>query len=167
MKNKKSLIILIFAVLLIALIPTTVAFCKKLVENIELTPDNDFIYITSGERIPLDDNMLVYYDDYKILFNSDKLKEEDFEKHSYVIVEVVNNCDMVALTPTDHNINNYTVDVQFRYKQGCDKCSSIYSYYLIEVEKTIDVADVRVEYQSVGKVKCNNVEYKKNASRFN
>ena len=144
-------------ILILLLIPGSITLGKEIVSRIELTPNKDFVYLgTYTERKDIEDDnlVLIEYEDYKELFDSNILTKEDFKKYNYAVIEDLNNCDKQSITPYRYSINNYNISVIINYKKSCGYCENKYSYYLLKVDKDLTEANLSIYYDAVTKERC-------------
>ena len=158
MKNK---IIPICILLLIIIILIVIGIIKKTNNNVI----NAIESYTMGNNIlkELDDNkILVSYDEYKEYFDSELLKENDFDNNNYAIIKLsYDPCTDRNIVLSNYSINDNNIDVTFTYDRSCGVCMHENSYYLVKLDRNIVDANINIKYDVNRTEKCNqNVTYK-------
>lgn len=154
-KNKKqdktNMIVMgtIVAIIIIGFIfshplPTRISSDKDFIEigNVKTSFDNDMV-------------LLKTYTEYSEYVDSDKLKEEDFKDHNYVLLSInYDPCSESDITPTEHYITNQTLHMIVKYKARCGGCAPDSIYYLVEIDKNEEVNKVDIAYRAINDPHC-------------
>ena len=124
----------------------------------------DFVYMGEYNNQDIDryNNVFTNYDDYNKVFDSNKLKKEDFKDNNYVLIPIVyDSCSEYDIKPTGYKINGNDIEVKVKYKGKCGGCAPQYMYYLLKVDKSVTTADVMIDAKMTNNPNCDpNVSYK-------
>ena len=159
--KKKEIIITVVAIAAVLLLTVILL----LVFNTSSTKKDEKKSFNIGDyqyKIDYVGNVMDDYQDYLMLFNSDELKEKDFDKYNYAIVEVeYDPCFEKELEVYDYKIENNKLNVIISYYVKCGGCAPSYKYFLIPVDKNIKDLEIAVDYKQLNNIRCDrDVAYK-------
>ena len=167
MKNTKNNILIalitFFAILLILVI---MYFCLYNRSEDKTNTKTDAVYMGMryhGDRLIDEDNHIITsYDEYLSLFNSNEVRESDFDKNNYVLVEIVyDECAEKNVEIEKYAIDGNLLTVHISYYATCGVCAPNYLYYLIPIDKSIENIKIEREYSRVNNPHCrDDVAYK-------
>lgn len=89
------------------------------------------------------------------------LTEKDFEKHNYLVVEAETDYCNGDTIPLSYKFKGNELYVKFALHSSCGPCALVSNYYLLEVDKSISFANVKIDYTTTHFGNCDpNVAYK-------
>lgn len=131
--------------------------------------ETNFIYLKSvlsnevdNEILKKDNYVFTSYEEYKKVFGTLKLSENDFKDNNYLLLNIgYDPCNEKEITPTNYSVNGNNIKVSITYKGTCGVCAKENVYYLLKVNKNITSPNVNIEYKAISKEECNpNIDYK-------
>ena len=131
--------------------------------------ETNFIYLKSvlsnkvdNEILKKDNYVFTSYEEYKKVFGTLKLSENDFKDNNYLLLNIgYDPCNEKEITPTNYSVNGNNIKVSITYKSTCGVCAKENVYYLLKVNKNITSPNVNIEYKAISKEECNpNIDYK-------
>lgn len=155
---KKKVLIIIGIVLVICAVVFEIIILRNTEPEIVIPHDN-FIYLGRYEDMKLNKDSYVFtnYEELKKefeLFN--ELTEADFNEHNYAAFQVIyDECSEEDIEPINYTIIGNKIDVKAEYTAKCGLCAPQYMYYLIEIDKSINDAEINVEYHAKNNPHCN------------
>lgn len=160
---KKKILVIVSVILVVSAIIIELIILGKTKPE-EIIPSRGFIYLGTYQRNLNIDNGYIFnnYEDYKNKVISNALTSDDFVNHNYVTIKMFyDECSESDVTPTDYKINGNKIDVNVKYTAKCGVCAPKDMYYLLEVDKSINDAEVNIEYTANNDPGCDpNVTYK-------
>ena len=164
-KNFKWVLILIIVVLcIVAFFALNKQQANQIGDNKKLVQDSNIITVKLIDETVTANDGIVFedYDAFSSIFESNKVKEKDFEKYNYVLFSVNRNtCGEKNVTPTKHTIKDEKIKVTISYEADCGVCASEWLYYVIKVDKSVTHASIDIKYKAVNDVNCAPQEEKK------
>lgn len=161
MKNKDNKFNKILGIIIVCLlIVIGLIFFKE--KNIT---SSSFIKLTKTKFVKeIDYNYVITtYDDFMAEIGTDDLEKKDFDNYNYVLFSVTNaSCGSSEPTLTNYKIDDEKIEVTAKYEASCGKCTPIYYYYLLRVDKSITYAKVNINYKAKKDPSCDDpgIEYK-------
>ena len=156
--NKKSIITLFVLILIIIAAFLFIKNNKKETkEDTNIVMNKDFIFVGNEIKKELDTetNIITSYEEYQELFDSEKIMEEDFIDHNYLIVEVsYDSCAHNNVLPTDYKIKKKSIDITIKYEADCGVCPPETDYYLLKLDKSITNLKSKIDYKAVNDPDC-------------
>ena len=156
--NKKSIITLFVLVLIIVAAFVFVKnHNKEKKEDTKIVMNKDFIFVGNEikEELEEETNIITSYEEYQDLFDSEKIMEEDFTNHNYLIVEVsYDSCADLNVLPTDYKIKKNKIDITIKYERDCGVCPPETDYYLLKLNKSITNLEANIDYKAVNSPDC-------------
>ncbi len=122
----------------------------------------DSIKMDTINETKYDKDIITSYDEYKELFNSNQLTEQDFINNNYYILSIpFDACSEEDVKLVKTELDNDTLNVSFTYKAKCGVCAPEYIIYLIKLDKTITNINLNLTSKATNKPKCDpHVSYK-------
>ena len=164
-RSKKETTKLNIAIIVTVLV--VIIFCIAIYFTIHnnTRKENDFIYlksVPSNEILKKDNYVFTSYEEYKKVFGTLKLSENDFKNNNYLLLNIsYDPCNEKEITPTNYSINGNNIKVLITYKSTCGGCAKENVYYLLKVNKNITSPNVNIKYKEISKEDCNpNMDYK-------
>lgn len=168
-KGRNEMAKLNVTILVIVLI--VIVFCITVYFTVRNSNNKEtgFIYLQTllsneidNEILKKDNYVFTSYEEYKKVFSSDELNENDFKNNNYLLLNIsYNPCNEKEITPTNYSVNGNNIKVSITYKSTCGGCASKNVYYLLKVDKNITNPSVSVEYKEISKEECDpNIVYK-------
>lgn len=168
-RSKKEATKLNIAIIVTVLI--VIIFCIAIYFTIHnnTRKETNFIYLKSvlsnkvdNEILKKDNYVFTSYEEYKKVFGTLKLSENDFKDNNYLLLNIgYDPCNEKEITPTNYSVNGNNIKVSITYKSTCGICASENVYYLLKVNKNITSPNVNIEYKAISKEECNpNIDYK-------
>ena len=158
----KKRLLIIFSVIGVMIIGVIGFFALRGEEKI--VANKDFIYMGEyrEELANRTNYVITSFEDYKKIFDTNKLKKNDFDNNNYVIISMdYNPCSDSNVTPTDYTIKGENINVTVKYEAKCGLCAPENIYYLLKVDKSITSVNVNIKYKSINNPHCDpNVSYK-------
>ena len=156
LKKSYIIIIIIFIIIFVYLIvyPTI----KKYNTN------NRIVFV--GNDIEKSENLInktiQTYDDYKNIFKSNELTEEDFKDNNYILIKInYNSCSEEDVEIKEYEANEKKVNIVVTYRKECGLCARMTDYYLLKVNKNIIDPVINIDYKATNKKKCDTtISYK-------
>ena len=131
--------------------------------------ETNFIYLKSvlsnkvdNEILKKDNYVFTSYEEYKKVFGTLKLSENDFKDNNYLLLNIgYDPCTEKEITPTNYSVNGNNIKVSITYKSTCGGCAKENVYYLLKVNKNITSPNVDIKYKEISKEDCDpNMAYK-------
>ena len=153
-------------VTVIVVIIFCIAICLTINNNTR--KETNFIYLKSvlsnevdNEILKKDNYVFTSYEEYKKVFGTLKLSENDFKDNNYLLLNIgYDPCTEKEITPTNYSVNGNNIKVTVTYKSTCGGCASENVYYLLKVNKNITSPNVNIEYKELSREECNpNIDY--------
>ena len=168
-RSKKEATKLNIAIIVTVLI--VIIFCIAIYFTIHnnTRKETNFIYLKSvlsnkvdNEILKKDNYVFTSYEEYKKVFGTLKLSENDFKDNNYLLLNIGSDpCNEKEITPTNYSVNVNNIKVSITYKSTCGVCAKENVYYLLKVNKNITSPNVNIEYKAISKEECNpNIDYK-------
>ena len=168
-RSKKEATKLNIAIIVTVLI--VIIFCIAIYFTIHnnTRKETNFIYLKSvlsnkvdNEILKKDNYVFTSYEEYKKVFGTLKLSENDFKDNNYLLLNIgYDPCTEKEITPTNYSVNGNNIKVSITYKSTCGGCAKENVYYLLKVNKNITSPNVNIEYKAISKEECNpNIDYK-------
>lgn len=168
-RSKKEATKLNIAIIVTVLI--VIIFCIAIYFTIHnnTRKETNFIYLKSvlsnkvdNEILKKDNYVFTSYEEYKKVFGTLKLSENDFKDNNYLLLNIgYDPCNEKEITPTNYSVNGNNIKVSITYKSTCGVCAKENVYYLLKVNKNITSPNVNIEYKAISKEECNpNIDYK-------
>ncbi len=168
-RSKKEATKLNIAIIVTVLV--VIIFCVVIYFTIHnnTRKETNFIYLKSvlsnkvdNEILKKDNYVFTSYEEYKKVFGTLKLSENDFKDNNYLLLNIgYDPCNEKEITPTNYSVNGNNIKVSISYKSTCGGCAKENVYYLLKVNKNITSPDVNIEYKEMSKEDCNpNMAYK-------
>ncbi len=111
--------------------------------------EDTFIFIGeyTSDLVESENVVLTSYDEYKKIFNSDKLTEEDFENNNYVVLETAfNPLSDRNITPVSYELKVNNLEVEIAVDTECEEGEVNYNYYLFKADKSLSMVQVEINY---------------------
>lgn len=168
-RSKKEATKLNIAIIVTVLV--VIIFCVVIYFTIHnnTRKETNFIYLKSvlsnkvdNEILKKDNYVFTSYEEYKKVFGTLKLSENDFKDNNYLLLNIgYDPCNEKEITPTNYSVNGNNIKVSITYKSTCGVCAKENVYYLLKVNKNITSPNVNIEYKAISKEECNpNMAYK-------
>lgn len=168
-RSKKEATKLNIAIIVTVLV--VIIFCVVIYFTIHnnTRKETNFIYLKSvlsnkvdNEILKKDNYVFTSYEEYKKVFGTLKLSENDFKDNNYLLLNIgYDPCNEKEITPTNYSVNGNNIKVSITYKSTCGVCAKENVYYLLKVNKNITSPNVNIEYKEMSKEDCNpNMAYK-------
>lgn len=168
-RSKKEATKLNIAIIVTVLV--VIIFCVVIYFTIHnnTRKETNFIYLKSvlsnkvdNEILKKDNYVFTSYEEYKKVFGTLKLSENDFKDNNYLLLNIASDpCNEKEITPTNYSVNGNNIKVSITYKSTCGVCAKENVYYLLKVNKNITSPNVNIEYKAISKEECNpNIDYK-------
>lgn len=168
-RSKKEATKLNIAIIVTVLV--VIIFCVVIYFTIHnnTRKETNFIYLKSvlsnkvdNEILKKDNYVFTSYEEYKKVFGTLKLSENDFKDNNYLLLNIGSEpCNEKEITPTNYSVNGNNIKVSITYKSTCGVCAKENVYYLLKVNKNITSPNVNIEYKAISKEECNpNIDYK-------
>ena len=149
-------------VTVIVVIIFCIAICLTINNNTR--KETNFIYLKSvlsnevdNEILKKDNYVFTSYEEYKKVFGTLKLSENDFKDNNYLLLNIgYDPCTEKEITPTNYSVNGNNIKVSITYKSTCGGCAKENVYYLLKVNKNITSPNVDIKYKEISKEDCNN-----------
>lgn len=155
----------VFGIIGIAVLSLMLGVCILLNNKEEpIVQEKNVINIGHYKESIIEEENYVFtnYNDYKMKFNGDKLKESDFEKSNYALITIeYNSCADSDINIANYSIDGNKIDVLVEYYASCGVCAPEYLYYVLPVDKKITKVDVDIDFKSLNVLDCDpNIAYK-------
>ena len=168
-RSKKEATKLNIAIIVTVLV--VIIFCVVIYFTIHnnTRKETNFIYLKSvlsnkvdNEILKKDNYVFTSYEEYKKVFGTLKLSENDFKDNNYLLLNIgYDPCNEKEITQTNYSVNGNNIKVSISYKSTCGVCAKENVYYLLKVNKNITSPNVNIEYKEMSKEDCNpNMAYK-------
>ncbi len=164
-KEKNNKIIIGTTVCLVALLAIIGIFKLNKEVNDTMKKTNESINLGVKEKRLIEDEeylLLTNYEDYKMYFDDDKVKKEDFNSNNYLLIQSnYDSCSEEDLKIDNYSFDNNSVTVKFTYKAKCGLCAPRYIYNLVKLDKKITDPEVKIEYKAINDPECDDtIAYK-------
>jgi len=155
--NKKSIITLFVLILVIIAAFLFIKNNKKTKEDTNIVMNKDFIFVGNeiNKELEEETKIITSYEEYTDLFDSEKIMEEDFANHNYLIVKIsYDSCADNNVLPTDYKIKKKSIDITVKYEADCGVCPPETDYYLLKLNKNITNLKANIDYKAVNEPDC-------------
>lgn len=153
---KKYVYVIVGIVLVIVACILVVIFKKDNSEEL-IVRNKDFLYLGSyNDELDITEYYVITnYEDFINTFDSDIIKEENFNTNNYVVVPIrYDSCTDKNVTPTDYTIKDNKINITVKYEANCGVCAPAYMYYVLKVDKSITSAIVDINYKAINNPHC-------------
>ena len=168
-RSKKEATKLNIAIIVTVLVVIIFCIAICLTINNNTRKETNFIYLKSvlsnevdNEILKKDNYVFTSYEEYKKVFGTLKLSENDFKDNNYLLLNIgYDPCTEKEITPTNYSVNGNNIKVSISYKSTCGGCAKENVYYLLKVNKNITSPNVDIKYKEISKEDCDpNMAYK-------
>ena len=157
MKNKKICLYIIIGILSIGMIGLMIySFLINKEEEIKIDYEKgNFYLLNTIEMEPIESRILTNEEELLELFPEENTNIFDFTKYNYALIEIeLYNCGDRNLDPVGYLFENNTITAHFTYEASCGLCAPEYIYYLLELSKEINDANIKTTFKARNDPQC-------------
>ena len=147
--------IIIISIIILAIVILIVLGVLNKMNNTMTTVESFNMGVTINKEIDDNKTILKSYSEYKEYFQSNEIKESDFNNNNFAIIKVkYDPCTDRNITLTNYQVKDNDINVTFTYDRTCGVCPVEINYYLIKVDKSISNPNINVDYKVNKEEQC-------------